>query len=273
MDLAWGLTNVSGHIAMQDQGKISPGTLKKPKKKTKGRRNKERKPKSSGRVSKSKEQYQQVVDEVVASPKSKRQPRNSVGSWAGLDLNAYHFTQAIGGRDQDEAAEEEVPKGNLPRKSSWGKLELALASGDEESVVRPSTRRKGTLDSSSHHSKSSWAGLDIFGEMDLAGYRLGDSDDEEEEETEHDFEFDVQQAKQTDVDHGTLDTVDDTRSFASEADADNGESFGNGSSKNRHWLDFDVNDLSDSDSESDSEDEFADDDESSSEEDDGYDSE
>ena len=242
MELPWGLTNTSGHLSLDvvDEGLKLSQPLKQPTRVVALQRSEPSK-RTAGRR------------------KPKRQRRRTTESG--------HSTKA-----STDVPQKPRSKSALVRCSSWGCLEVDVGSGHSKQLDAPeqpgvnSCWSKETLDKTgSNHSRSSWAGLDIFDDLDrdTNPLRLEDDDDEEEEESQSEREFGdsilLKLTSKLELAEQLVDTenTDETESDKSEGD---------GSGK---WPDFDLDDLSDSDDEeSDDEDSiFSDDSNSEKQED------
>jgi hypothetical protein len=265
MDLPWGLTNTSGHLPLKGfvefeystrydndndeiMGKLEATAA--PSMKAKRRIRRRLRSGNMVRLTKTGQSRYDCLRRTntecaTGTEKSQSIPSTlSFSSWGHLDTNSAHFIQLT--KEEISPTPPIIIKNNvqdrrLTRKSSWAQLEIELDDdfdprGYVDSTPQEKRGSSAGLNINSGHSRSSWAGLDIFGEIDIKGYQSSTQD--ETECTDNDIDGGVHPTHTTEAESDTEDEDEDD-----ESDETPQEQVG------RHsWLDFDLDELSESES-------------------------
>jgi hypothetical protein len=263
MDLPWGLTNTSGHLPLitgfleleyssrHDNDEILVIKLEStaaPSRKAKRRIRRRQRSGNNTRLSKTPEKSstdclcRTNTERATGLGKSQTIPSTlSFSSWGQLDTNSAHFKQLMKKDVSPAQPTKDNVQDRLTRKSSWALLEIELddevdARGHVDCTPRNKRGASVGLNMNSGHSRSSWAGLDIFGEMDIKGYQFSAQDETEcAEDIGSIHPAGAMEAESDAEDEGEDD----------ESDGPPQEQVGR-----RSWPDFDLDEMSDSESES-----------------------
>ena len=194
MDLPWCLTNTSGHLPAKDllelprnsndeiMVQVESTTPSKARRRIRRLQVSNDGKRLSRSIWASKQVATNGLPGTSAGPKAdKAMPRRmsstlSSSSWGNLDTTTFHVEQMT--RETSLAlTHENNLQERLARKSSWALLDLGSEDGfgdDIASLGRDNGEFSFAVNSS--HSKSSWAGLDVYGEINLYGHQLQPQD-------------------------------------------------------------------------------------------------